>query len=165
MRSVIRGKIWEGRCGFGRGAKNQRQEGILSWQTAVSIDHTSVLARADFFHTCEYIHLQLATLTSWRPLIFLEKKLAEVESEVEVKYWIGGTTGETGFHSILFVYFYPRGDPGCIPADSLVQIPSPASRERSRQVSRGNLGGNLRKYRRTLQRVMTSRNSSFLSYN
>ena len=93
------------------------------------------------------------------------KKLAEVESEVEVKYWISGTTGETGFHSILFVYFYPRGDPGRIPADSLVQIPSPASRERSRQVSRGNLGGNLRKYRRTLQRVMTSRNSSFLSYN
>ena len=76
MRSVIRGKTWEGRCGFGRGAKNQRQEGILSWQTAVSIDHTSVLARADFFHTCEYIHLQLATLTSWRPLIFLGKKIS-----------------------------------------------------------------------------------------
>ena len=37
-----------------------------------------------------------------------------MESEVEVKYWIGGTTGETGFHSILFVYFYPRGDPGRI---------------------------------------------------
>ena len=57
MRSMIRGKTWEGRCGFGRGAKNQRQEGILSWQTAVSIDHTSVLARADFFHTCEYIYV------------------------------------------------------------------------------------------------------------
>ena len=42
------------------------------------------------------------------------KKLAEVESEVEVKYWIGGTTGETGFHSILFVYFHPHGDPGRI---------------------------------------------------
>ena len=68
-----------------------------------------------------------------------------MESEVEVKYWIGGTTGETGFHSILFARFYPRGDPGRIPAGSLVQISSPASRERSRQVSRGNLGVNLRK--------------------
>ena len=60
MRSVIRGKTWEGRCGFGRGAKNQRQERIRSWQTAVGINHTSVLAKADFFHTCEYIHIQLA---------------------------------------------------------------------------------------------------------
>ena len=63
--------------------------------------------------------------------------------------------------SILFPRFYPRGDPGQIPAGSTVQISSPASRERSWQVSRGNLGGNVRKYWRTLQRVMTSRNSSF----
>ena len=46
-----------------------------------------------------------------------------------VKYWIGGTTGETGFHSILFARFYPRGDPGRIPTGSRVQISSPASRE------------------------------------
>ena len=77
-----------------------------------------------------------------------------MESEVEVKYWIGGTTGETGFHSILFARFYPRRDPGRVSAGSLVQISSPASRERSRQVSRGNPGGNLRKYRRTLQKVI-----------
>ena len=96
---------------------------------------------------------------------FSEKNLAEVEREVEVKDWIGGTTGETGFHSILFLRFYPRGDPGPIPVGSLVQISSPASREWSRYVSRGNFGGNLRKYRRKLQRIRTSRNSSFLSYN
>ena len=46
-----------------------------------------------------------------------------------VKYWIGGTTGETGSHSILFARFYPRGDPGRIPTGSRVQISSPASRE------------------------------------
>ena len=63
---------------------------------------------------------------------FSEKNLAEVEREVEVKDWIGGTTGETGFHSILFPRFYPRGDPGPIPDGSLVQISSPASREWSR---------------------------------
>ena len=57
---MSRGKTWEGRCGFGRGSKNQRQERIRSWQTAVGINHTSVLAKADFFHTCEYIHIQLA---------------------------------------------------------------------------------------------------------
>ena len=60
MKSVSRGKTWEGRCGFGRGLKNQRRERIRSWQTAVGINHTSVLAKADFFHTCEYIHIQLA---------------------------------------------------------------------------------------------------------
>ena len=58
-----------------------------------------------------------------------KEDLAEVEREVEVKYWIGGTTGETGFHSILFPRFYPRGNPGPIPDGSLVQISSPASRE------------------------------------
>ena len=31
---------------------------------------------------------------------------------MEVEYWIGGTTGETGFHTILGARFYPRGDPG-----------------------------------------------------
>ena len=41
-----------------------------------------------------------------------KKKLAEVESEVEVKYWIGGTTSETGFHLILCAPFYPSGDLG-----------------------------------------------------
>ena len=61
MRSVIGGKTWEGRCGFGTG--EQRTSGnkkIRNWQTAVSISHTSALAKADFFHTCEYIHIQLA---------------------------------------------------------------------------------------------------------
>ena len=60
MRSVIRGKTWERWCEFGRGSKNQRQKKIHSRQTAVSINHTSVLAKADFFHTCECIHIQLA---------------------------------------------------------------------------------------------------------
>ena len=166
MRSVIRRKTWEGRCGLGRGAKNQRQERIRSWQTAVSITHTSALVKADLFHTCEYIHVQLLQLAQSnivKTLIFLGKKLAE--SGVGVKYWIGGTTGETRFHSILFSRFYPCGDPGRILAGSLVQISSPASQERSQQVSRGNLRGYLRKYRRTLQRLITSRNSSFLSHN
>ena len=36
----------------------------------------------------------------------------EVESEVEVKYYIGRTTGETGFHLILCAPFYPSGDLG-----------------------------------------------------
>ena len=48
-----------------------------------------------------------------------------MESEEEVKYWIGGTTDETGFHSILFARFYPRGDPGRVAASSLVQISFP----------------------------------------
>ena len=125
----------------------------------------SVLAKADFFHTREYIHIQLANSNIVKTSDLSRKKLAEVESEVEVKYWIGGTTGETGFHSILFARFYPRGDPGRVPAGSLLQISSPAFRERSRQVSRENLGGNLRKYRRTLQREMTSKSSSSLSHN
>ena len=149
MRSVSRGKTWEGRCGFGRGSKNQRQERIRSWQTAVGINHTSVLAKADFFHTCEYIHIQLANSNIVKTSdLFRKEDLAEVESEVGVKYWIRGTTGETGFHSILVASFYPAEDPGRIPAGSLIQISSPASRERSRQVSRGNFGGNLRKYQR-----------------
>ena len=62
MRSVIKGKTWEGRCWLGRGAKNQRQERIRSWQTAVSITHTSALVKADFVRTCEYIHVQLLQL-------------------------------------------------------------------------------------------------------
>ena len=158
MKSVSRGKTWEGRCGFGRGLKNQRQERIRSWQTAVGINHTSVLAKADFFHTCEYIHIQLANSNIVKTSdLFRKKGLAEVESEVEVKYWIRGTTGETGFHSILFASFYPGEDP----SGTLVEISSLASRERSQQVSRGNLGGNLQKYRPILQRVMTSGNSSF----
>ena len=45
-----------------------------------------------------------------------------------MKYWIGGNTGETGFHSILFARFYARGDPGRIPTGSQVQISS-ASQE------------------------------------
>ena len=72
----------------------------------------SVLAKADFFHTREYIHIQLANSNIVKTSDLSRKNLAEVESEVEVKYWIGGTTGETGFHSILFARFYPRGDPG-----------------------------------------------------
>ena len=32
-----------------------------------------------------------------------------MESDVVVKYWIGGTTGETGFHSILCAPFNPGG--------------------------------------------------------
>ena len=154
---MSRGKTWEGRCGFGRGAKNQRQERIRSWQTAVGINHTSVLAKADFFHMCEYIHIQLANSNIMKTSdLFRKEDLAEVESEVEVKYWIRGTTGETGFHSILFASFYPGEDP----SGTLVEISSLASRERSQQVSRGNLGGNLQKYRPILQRVMTSGNSS-----
>ena len=125
----------------------------------------SVLAKADFFHTREYIHIQLANSNIVKTSDLSRKNLAEVESEVEVKYWIGGTTGETGFHSILFARFYPRGDPGRVPTGSLLQISSPAFRGRSRQVSRENLGGNLRKYRRTLQREMTSKSSSSLSHN
>ena len=62
----------------------------------------SVLAKADFFHTREYIHIQLANSNIVKTSDLSRKNLAEVESEVEVKYWIGGTTGETGFHSILF---------------------------------------------------------------
>ena len=62
MRSVIRGKILEGRCGFG--TEEQRTSGkkeyVASWLTAVGINYTSVLAKADFFRTCEYIHIQLA---------------------------------------------------------------------------------------------------------
>ena len=37
------------------------------------------------------------------------KKLAEVESEVEVKYYIGRTTGETGFHLICVLLFIRAG--------------------------------------------------------
>ena len=92
----------------------------------MGINHTSVLAKADFFHTCEYIHIQLANSNIVKTSDLSRKNLAEVESEVEVKYWIGGTTGETGFSSILFARFYPRGDPGRVPAGSLVQISSPA---------------------------------------
>ena len=43
--------------------------------------------------------------------LFRKEDLAEVESEVGVKYWIRGTTGETGFHSILFASFYKGEDP------------------------------------------------------
>ena len=75
MRSVSRGKTWEGRCGFGRGSKNQRQERIRSWQTAVGINHTSVLAKADFFHTCEYIHIQLANSNTVKTSDLSRKKL------------------------------------------------------------------------------------------
>ena len=51
-----------------------------------------------------------------------KKKQADVKSEMEVKYWIRGTTGETGFHSILFARFYPGGDPGRYPAGTLLEI-------------------------------------------
>ena len=47
-----------------------------------------------------------------------------------VKYWIGGTTGETGFHSVLFASFYPGEDP----SGTLVELSSLAPRERSQQV-------------------------------
>ena len=68
----------------------------------MSINHTSVLAKADFFHTCEYIHIQLANSNIVKTSdLSRKKKLAEVESEVGVKYWIDGTTGKTGFRSIL----------------------------------------------------------------
>ena len=60
MRSVIGGKIWEGWCGFGTEEQRTSGKRIRSKQTAVSINHMSVLAKADFFHTCEYIHIQLA---------------------------------------------------------------------------------------------------------
>ena len=99
----------------------------------MGINHTSVLAKADFFHTCEYIHIQLANSNIVKTSdLFRKEDLAEVESEVGVKYWIGGTTGETGFHSILFASFYPGEDP----SGTLVEISSLASRERSQQVSR-----------------------------
>ena len=158
---MSRGKTWEGRCEFGRGAKNQRQERIRSWQTAVGINHTSVLAKADFFHTCEYIHIQLANSNIVKTSdLFRKEDLAEVESEVGVKYWIRGTTGETGFHSILFASFYPGEDP----SGTLVEISSLASRERSQQVSRRNLGGNLQKYRPTSEGD-DIRELVFLSFN
>ena len=79
-----------------------------------------------FSHARIYIHIQLANSNIVKTSDLSRKNLAEVESEVEVKYWIGGTTGETGFHSILFARFYPRRDPGRVPAGSLVQISSPA---------------------------------------
>ena len=142
------------------GAKNQRQERIRSWQTAVCINHTSVLAKADFFHIqlCFFfLSIQLANSNIVKTSdLFRKEDLAEVEM-LEVKTWIRWTTGETGFHSILFASFYPGEEP----SGTLVEISSLASRERSQQVSRGNLGGNLQKYRPILQRVMTSGNSSF----
>ena len=125
----------------------------------------SVLSKADFSHTCEYIHIQLANSNIVKTSDLSRKELSGSGKWGGSEILVGGTTGETRFHSILFARFYPRGDPGWIPAGSLVQISSPASRERSRQVSRGNLGGNLRKYRRALQRIMTSRNSSSLFHN
>ena len=132
-------KVWV----WNWGARNQRQERIRSWQTAVSINHTSVLAKADLFHTCEYIHIQLANSNIVKTSdLFRKEDLAEVESEVGVKYWIRGTTGETGFHSILFASFYPGEEP----SGTLVEISTLASRARSQQVSRRNLGGNLQKY-------------------
>ena len=87
MRSVSRGKTWEGRCGFGRGSKNQRQEGIRSWQTAVGINHTSVLTKADLFHTYEYIHIHLANSNIVKTSdLFRKEDLGEVKSEVGVKW-------------------------------------------------------------------------------
>ena len=72
----------------------------------MSINYTSVLAKADFFHTCEYIHIQLANSNIVKISDLSRKKnLAEAESEVEVKDWIGGATVETGIHSILFPLF------------------------------------------------------------
>ena len=53
----------------------------------MSITHTSALVKADLFHTCEYIHVQLLQLAQSnivKTLIFLGKKLAE--SGVGVKY-------------------------------------------------------------------------------
>ena len=77
MRSVIGGKTWEGRCGFGTG--EQRTSGnkkIRNWQTAVSISHTSALAKADFFHTCEYIHIQLANSNIMKTSDLSPKKIS-----------------------------------------------------------------------------------------
>ena len=39
-----------------------------------------------------------------------------------MKYWNRGTTGETGFHSILFARFNPGGDPSRDPAGTVVEI-------------------------------------------
>ena len=53
----------------------------------MSINHTSVLAKADFFHTSEYIHIQLANSNIVKTSdLFRKEDLAEVESEVGVKY-------------------------------------------------------------------------------
>ena len=44
--------------------------------------------------------------------IFLSQNvtpLMNITLKVEVKYWIGGTTGETGFHSIFCAPFNPGG--------------------------------------------------------
>ena len=104
----------------------------------------SVLAKADFFHTREYIHIQLANSNIVKTSDLSRKNLAEVESEVEVKYWIGGTTGETGFHSILFARFYIcAGIPAEFPLAPWYKSP----------------------HQRTLQREMTSKSSSSLSHN
>ena len=110
MRSVSRGKTWEGRCGFGRGSKNQRQERIRSWQTAVSINHTSVLAKADFFHTCEYIHRQLANSNIVKTSdLFRKEDLAEVESEVGVIIEFVGLLAKQDFIQFWsLVFIRPR---------------------------------------------------------
>ena len=93
----------------------------------MSINHNECFGEGRFLsHARIYIHIQLANSNIVKTSDLSRKNLAEVESEVEVKYWIGGTTGETGFHSILFARFYPRGDPVRVPAGSLVQISSPA---------------------------------------
>ena len=56
--------------------------------------------------------VQLASSNIMKTSDLSRKKLAEVESEVEVKYYIGRTTGETGFHLILCAPFNPSGDLG-----------------------------------------------------
>ena len=79
----------------------------------MSINHNECFGEGRFLsHARIYIHIQLANSNIVKTSDLSRKNLAEVESEVEVKYWIGGTTGETGFHSILFARFYPRRDPG-----------------------------------------------------
>ena len=53
--------------------------------------------------------VQLASSNIMKTSDLSRKKLAEVESEVEVKYYIGRTTGETGFHLICVLLFIRAG--------------------------------------------------------
>ena len=61
MRSVIRGKTWEGWCGFG--TEEQRTSGKKEYvvdRQLWALTTRVFWRKADFFHTCECIHIQWA---------------------------------------------------------------------------------------------------------
>ena len=77
MKSVIRGKTWEGRCGFGTKERTTSGEKeyvvdrqlwalttLVFWRRPISVTRANI-----------YIYNE-RTPTSWRPLIFLGKKLS-----------------------------------------------------------------------------------------